>query len=74
MGVLIDASVLIEHERGRVNVEPHLEGREQEGFFLSVITASYSTAYTAPRIQTFARGALHSWKQCWSDSPCCRWI
>ena len=40
MGVLIDASVLIEHERGRVNVEPHLEGREQEEFFLSVITAS----------------------------------
>ena len=40
MGVLIDASVLIEHERGRVNLEPHLAGREQEEFFLSVITAS----------------------------------
>ena len=40
MGVLIDASVLIEHERGRVNLEQHLAGREQEEFFLSVITAS----------------------------------
>lgn len=40
MGVLIDASVLIEHERGHVSLEPHLAGREQEEFFLSVITAS----------------------------------
>lgn len=40
MGVLIDASVLIEYERGRVDLEPHLSGREQEEFFLSVITAS----------------------------------
>jgi tRNA(fMet)-specific endonuclease VapC len=40
MGVLIDASVLIDYERGRVNLEPHLAGREQEEFFLSVVTAS----------------------------------
>ena len=40
MGVLIDASVLIENERGRVSLEPHLAGREWEEFFLSVITAS----------------------------------
>jgi len=40
MGVLIDASVLIDHERGRVDLEKHVEGREDEGFFLSVITAS----------------------------------
>ena len=40
MGVLIDASVLIEHERGRMSLEQHLAGREQEEFFLSVITAS----------------------------------
>ena len=40
MGVLIDASILIEHERGRVSLEPHLSGREHEEFFLSVITAS----------------------------------
>ena len=40
MGALIDTSVLIEHERGRVDLERHLAGREQEEFFLSVITAS----------------------------------
>ena len=40
MGVLIDASVLIDHERGRVDIEKHVKGRESEGFFLSVITAS----------------------------------
>jgi predicted nucleic acid-binding protein len=40
MGVLIDASVLIEHERGRLELEPYLERREDEEFFLSVVTAS----------------------------------
>jgi tRNA(fMet)-specific endonuclease VapC len=40
VGILIDASILIEHERGRVNLEQHLAGREQEEFFLSVVTAS----------------------------------
>jgi predicted nucleic acid-binding protein len=40
MGVLIDASVLIDHERGRVDLREHVKGRESEGFFLSVITAS----------------------------------
>lgn len=40
MGVLIDASVLIEHERGRVDLARLLRGREEEEFFLSVITAS----------------------------------
>ena len=40
MGVLIDASVLIDHERGRVNLEERIRGREEETFFLSVVTAS----------------------------------
>ena len=40
MGVLIDASVLIDHERGRIDFERHVVGREREGFFLSVVTAS----------------------------------
>jgi tRNA(fMet)-specific endonuclease VapC len=40
MGVLIDASVLIEHERGRLDLERRLEGREGEEVFLSAITAS----------------------------------
>ena len=40
MGVLIDASVLIDHERGRVNLRERVTGREGEPFFLSVVTAS----------------------------------
>lgn len=40
MGVLIDASILIEFERSRVAIEPKLVGREDEEFFLSVVTAS----------------------------------
>lgn len=40
MGVLIDASVLIEHERKRLDLEQCLNQREDEEFFLSVITAS----------------------------------
>lgn len=39
MGVLIDASVLIEQERGRLALERHLGDGEEE-FFLSVVTAS----------------------------------
>ncbi len=40
MGVLIDASVLIEHERGRLEIAKHVARREGDEFFLSVITAS----------------------------------
>ncbi|MGH7483129.1 MAG: type II toxin-antitoxin system VapC family toxin [Longimicrobiales bacterium] len=40
MGVLIDASVLIESERGRIDLAQRIAGREEEEFFLSVVTAS----------------------------------
>jgi tRNA(fMet)-specific endonuclease VapC len=40
VGVLIDASVLIEHERRGLDLETHLQQREAEEFFLSVITGS----------------------------------
>ncbi len=40
MGLLIDASVLIDHERGRIEIEEQLRQRQDEEFFLSVITAS----------------------------------
>ena len=40
MGVMIDASVLIDHERGRVDLEGRVKGRQSESFFLSVITAN----------------------------------
>lgn len=40
MGVLIDASVLIGYERGGSAIEQRLAGREDEEFFVSVVTAS----------------------------------
>jgi len=40
MAVLIDASILIEAERGRLNLESHVARHRDEEFFLSVITAS----------------------------------
>jgi predicted nucleic acid-binding protein len=40
VGVLIDASILIEHERGRLDLGHRLVGREREELFLSTITAS----------------------------------
>jgi tRNA(fMet)-specific endonuclease VapC len=40
MAVLIDASILIEAERGRLALEPHVERHRDEESFLSVITAS----------------------------------
>ena len=39
MGVLIDASILIEHERGRLDIASRVAERDDE-FFLSVVTAS----------------------------------
>ena len=39
MAVLIDASILIETERGRLQLEPHVARHQDEECFLSVITA-----------------------------------
>jgi len=40
MAVLIDASILIEAERGRLNLEPHVARHGEEEAYLSVVTAS----------------------------------
>jgi predicted nucleic acid-binding protein len=40
MAVLIDASILIEAERGRLDLEPHVVRHGEEEAFLSVVTAS----------------------------------
>ena len=40
MAVLIDASILIEAERGRLELETHVERHPDEEAFLSVVTAS----------------------------------
>jgi tRNA(fMet)-specific endonuclease VapC len=38
--VLIDASILIEQERGRLDIAAHVQPRPDEQFFLSVVTVS----------------------------------
>lgn len=40
MGYLIDTGVLVEAERGRLELEDRLAEREDEPFFISVITVS----------------------------------
>jgi len=40
MAVLIDASILIEAERGRLDLEPHVARHRDEESFVSVITAT----------------------------------
>ena len=40
MAVLIDASILIEYERNRLDFDRHLAQRQEEEFFLSVDTMS----------------------------------
>jgi tRNA(fMet)-specific endonuclease VapC len=40
VGLLIDASVFIDHERGRLDLASVVEGREELDMFVSVITAS----------------------------------
>jgi len=40
VGVLIDTSILIEHARGRLDLDQHIQAREDEAFHLSVIGAS----------------------------------
>lgn len=40
MGVLIDASILIEAERGRLDIQRHVARHGEDEAFLSVITAS----------------------------------
>ena len=40
MGLLIDASVLIEYERDRLDLPARLAGRGEEEFFVSVVSAS----------------------------------
>ena len=68
MGVLIDTSVLMDHERGRVKLDEWIRGREEEAFFVSVITASEllhgghraRDAVTRARRFAFVEGVLGS--------------
>ena len=40
MGILLDTNVLIDYERGLLDLQSNISGREQEACFLSVISAS----------------------------------
>jgi tRNA(fMet)-specific endonuclease VapC len=40
VGVLIDSTVLIDHERGRLDLEGHIADRDDEPFLLSVVSVS----------------------------------
>jgi predicted nucleic acid-binding protein len=40
LGILIDSSILIAYERGALDVAARLKGREDEEFFVSVVSAS----------------------------------
>ena len=40
MAVLIDTSILVAFERSRLDVHVHVENRQEESFFLSLVTAS----------------------------------
>jgi len=40
LGYLLDSNVLIDFERGRIDLDSNIAGRESEEFFISVITAS----------------------------------
>lgn len=40
MAILIDASILIDAERGRLDLQPHIARHGDEETFLSVVTAS----------------------------------
>ena len=57
MGVLIDSSVLIGFERDRAAIAERLSGREDEEFFLSVVSASelLHGVHRAKRADTRAR-------------------
>lgn len=59
MGVLIDASILIEAERGRLTLASHVARRSEEESFLSVVTAS-ELLHGVHRAATPARRANRS--------------
>ncbi|MEM7801672.1 MAG: type II toxin-antitoxin system VapC family toxin [Chloroflexota bacterium] len=40
MGILLDTNILVRAEKGSLNIAQKIIGREEEDFFISVITAS----------------------------------
>jgi len=59
MGLLLDASVLIEHERGRLQLDSHLAEHPDRAVLLSTITAS-ELLHGVHRADTVARKTRRS--------------
>jgi tRNA(fMet)-specific endonuclease VapC len=80
MAVLIDASILIEAERGRLDLEPHIARHGEEEAFLSVVTASEllhgvhraTAADVRARRSAFVEGLLERFPVLSVDLACAR--
>lgn len=80
MGVLIDSSVLIDAERGLLDVAAKVTGREGEGFFISVVSVSEllhgvwraKDAATRARRSAFVEGVLERFPALPIDSAVAR--
>jgi tRNA(fMet)-specific endonuclease VapC len=80
MAVLIDASILIEAERGRLDLESHIARHGEEEAFLSVVTASEllhgvhraTAADVRARRSAFVEGLLERFPVLSVDLACAR--
>jgi tRNA(fMet)-specific endonuclease VapC len=80
MAVLIDASILIEAERGRLGLEAHVTRHGEDEAFLSVITASEllhgmhraTQADVRARRSAFVEGVLERFSLLAVDLACAR--
>jgi predicted nucleic acid-binding protein len=80
MAVLIDASILIDAERGRLHLEPHVARHGEEDAFLSVVTASEllrgvhraTTPDVRARRSAFVEGLLERFPLLSIDFTCAR--
>lgn len=64
MGRLIDTSVFIESERGRLELESHISTHENDGLFLSVITVSellHGVNLARPEYHASRAAAVEGW-------------
>jgi tRNA(fMet)-specific endonuclease VapC len=80
MAVLIDASILIEAERGRLDLEPHVARHPDAEAFLSVVTASEllhgvhraEEPHVRARRSAFVEGVLERFPLLLVDLACAR--
>jgi len=64
MGSLIDTSIFIESERGRLDLDRHLASRLEDDFFMSVITASellIGVHRAAPKFRIAREARIERW-------------